>query len=211
MLQQPDRFFQELSSALAGPLPGWEAQIGMASKYGKASRVQVPNNPREGGVLALLYPKESDLHMCFMERSRDGGVHSGQVSFPGGKREVYDRDLAATALREAEEELGIPAHQVELLGQFSQLYIPASNFMVSPFVGSLGFRPDFDLDEREVANLIEVPLQRLLEEESQEIEIKIREDFSVEAPAWLINDQIIWGATAMMLNELLVIIRSLKK
>lgn len=211
MLQQPDRFFQELSSALAGPLPGWEAQIGMASKYGKASRVQVPDNPREGGVLALLYPKESDLHMCFMERSRDGGVHSGQVSFPGGKREVYDPDLSATALREAEEELGIPAHQVELLGQFSQLYIPASNFMVSPFVGSLGFRPDFDLDEREVANLIEVPLQRLLEEEIQEIEIKIREDFSVEAPAWLIDDQIIWGATAMMLNELLVIIRSLKK
>lgn len=198
-----------LSQALKEPLPGWEAQIQMASKYGKASRAKVPDNPREGGVLALVYPKEEILHMCFMERSRDGGVHSGQVSFPGGKREVYDRDLAATALREAEEELGIPAEEVQILGQFSQLYIPASNFMVSPFVGKMDRRPDFELDEREVANLIEVPLKRLLFEKSQEVKIKIREDFHVEAPAWLINEQIIWGATAMMLSELLVIIQRL--
>lgn len=204
-----DNFFTALSTALQGPLPGWEAQIQMASKYGKASRTKVPDNPREGGVLALLYPKEEILHMCFMERSRDGGVHSGQVSFPGGKKEVFDVDLSATALREAEEELGIPSDEVSLIGQFSQLYIPASNFMVSPYVGKMNRRPDFTLDQREVASLIEVPLPRLLAEKKQEVKIKLREDLHVEAPAWLIDEQMIWGATAMMLSELLVIIRKL--
>jgi len=209
MLDPSHLFLSQLSKALKGPLPGWEAQIQMASKYGKASRLQQPKNPREGGVLALLYPKNEDLHICFMERTRDGGVHSGQVSYPGGKREPSDTDLAATALREAEEELGIPANQVQILGQFSQLFIPASNFMVSPFVGCMELRPDFKLEKREVAHLIEVPVRQLLETEKQEIQIKVRENFSLEAPAWLIDDHIIWGATAMMLNELLEIMRRL--
>ena len=145
-----------------------------------------------------------------MERSKDGGVHSGQVSFPGGKREAYDLNIEATALREAEEEMGIPADKVEIIGAFSQLYIPASNFMVSPFVGRLAFRPDFQLENREVAQLIEVPLQRLLTEASQEVKIKVRENMTVEAPAWLMDGHVIWGATAMMLSELLTIIRKLR-
>ena len=210
MIKDLAPFFENLKHSLEKPLPGWEAQIKMASKYGKASRVKVPENPKEGGVLALLYPKHEELYICFMERSKDGGVHSGQVSFPGGKREVYDINIEATALREAEEEMGIPAAQVEIIGAFSQLYIPASNFMVSPFVGRLPFRPDFQLENREVAQLIEVPLERLLTEESQEVKIKVRENLTVEAPAWLMDGHIIWGATAMMLSELLTIIKKLK-
>ena len=99
------QFILNLKHRLTQPLPGITAQMRMAPAI-RGSKYDLPDDVRVGGVLILLYPHENELHTVFMKRTEDGGTHSGQISFPGGKVEDTDRDLIHTALREAEEEVG---------------------------------------------------------------------------------------------------------
>ncbi|MBC2840177.1 CoA pyrophosphatase [Robiginitalea sp. SC105] len=189
------------------PLPGHPAHFEMAPEMrvrelehlGPAGK-----RPRKAGVLALFYPGPgAEANLLLIRRPAYPGVHSDQVSLPGGKMERTDRDLMYTALREAEEEVGVPPGEVSVIRPLSPLYIPPSNFEVSPFLGMSPGRPAFRKQESEVAALIEVPLSHLLSDDylvTRRMTTSYARD--IEVPAFLLEGHVVWGATAMMLNEL---------
>jgi 8-oxo-dGTP pyrophosphatase MutT (NUDIX family) len=151
----------------------------------------------------LFYPQHGQIYLPLILRPTYDGVHSGQVGFPGGGHEQGDADLVATALREAHEEIGVQVHEVVLLGQLSPLYVFASNYLVYPTVAWSPARPPFDIDVREVAQLLEVPVTDLLNPGHQRLEEWQLRGRLVHVPFFAIQEQKIWGATAMMLSELL--------
>ena len=161
-------------------------------------------SPRRAGVLVLFSPgHDSGTRLLLIRRPSYPGVHSNQIALPGGKEEADDPDLQHTALREAREEVGVPPRQVRVVRALSPVYIPPSNFEVSPFVGLSAGRPDFRRQESEVAELIEVPVTQLLSREFLEVR-RMTTSYAtdIEVPAFLLNGHVVWGATAMMLNEL---------
>ena len=130
------------------------------------------------------------------------GIHSGQISLPGGKYELTDSDLSVTALREAQEEIGVDSKKVRLIGRLSELYIPPSNYIVQPFVGVLETEPAFTPDPKEVERIIEIRLEDLLDEKNKRKKrILLRTGTSILAPCYIIDGNTIWGATAMILSE----------
>jgi 8-oxo-dGTP pyrophosphatase MutT (NUDIX family) len=130
----------------------------------------------------------------------DGLVHSGQISLPGGSQEPGE-SLRETALREACEEIGAACAGVDVIGQLSTIYIPPSNFLVTPTVGYVDRRPDFHCDSREVAELIEVPLSTLFDRDVVKREPWSLRGVTVEVPFYQIGTHKVWGATAMILSE----------
>jgi 8-oxo-dGTP pyrophosphatase MutT (NUDIX family) len=206
------QIIEKLQNRLAEPLPGLEAQMKMAPMIRKWD-YEIPENVKYSAVLVLLYPHQGELHLAFMKRPDSGAPHSGQVCFPGGRREESDADYTETALREAWEEMGIIPEKVQVLGKLSDLYIPPSNYMVYPSVGYTSERPDFVPQPNEVAAMIEVPLSYLLQEEIQ-IEKKVpmtgQNTVFMETPGYEVFEYFIWGATAMMISEFLHIIKEVK-
>jgi 8-oxo-dGTP pyrophosphatase MutT (NUDIX family) len=160
-------------------------------------------NPNYAAVLSLLYPKKGKTYMALILRKTYKGVHSNQVGFPGGRLEEQDENLMQTALRETEEEVGVPAHKIEIIKPLTELYIPPSNFLVYPFLGVLDEEPNFYLQESEVEALIEVPLSVCLDEASFCTEtIDASYAKGIEVPAYNFNDNVVWGATAMIISEI---------
>jgi 8-oxo-dGTP pyrophosphatase MutT (NUDIX family) len=201
-------FLRQLRSDLAGPLPGRAAQYRMAPQPrpgGSFPYDQPRPDTRHGGVLVLLYPQEDGLYLPLILRPTYNGVHSGQVGFPGGGYEEGDGDLMQTALREAYEEIGAPVDQTTVLGQLSPLYIFASNYLVHPTVAWAPARPPFKLDPYEVASMLEVPLRELLDPSLRKVEEWQLRDRVAAVPFFAIQGQKIWGATAMILSELLAL------
>lgn len=198
----------ELKKKLEAPLPGWEAQRHMAPP-GRTEDWKIPAETKKSGVLVLLYPQSSQvLNLVLMKRAEDGRTHGGQISFPGGRWEETDIDYIDTALREAEEEVGVPKGQVEVIGQLTDLYIPPSNFMVYPTLGIAHQRPKFIPDPVEVAEVIEVELSTLLSEEVKgSYEINHRQGFQFKTPGYEVKGHTVWGATAMILSELGAILK----
>jgi 8-oxo-dGTP pyrophosphatase MutT (NUDIX family) len=195
---------------LQEPLPGLGAQERMMGRV-VSMPPKVPDNARPSAVLCLLYPHFDDLHLLLMKRKEDKGAHSAQVSFPGGRFEQSDLDLATTALREANEEVGVDPVAVDLIGALTPLYIPVSNFQVFPYVGYLPQRPAFTPNPDEVSYIIETPLGDLLHDTR-----KTTTDVSSPAMPGLIRNvkayrlddgTIIWGATAMIISELEAVLK----
>jgi 8-oxo-dGTP pyrophosphatase MutT (NUDIX family) len=178
------------------PRPGWEPDP------------DLPAPPRQGGVLVLFYPQADQLYLPLILRPTYDGAHSGQVSFPGGGQDALDANITATALREAYEEIGVEPEQVQILGQLSKLYILPSNYEVTPTVGWIGHRPDFRTDPYEVAKLLEVRLSDLQDPHNRRQEEWQLRDRKANVPFFYVCGQTIWGATAMILSELLAVIRS---
>lgn len=165
-----------------------------------------PADARNSAVLQLFYPHDGALFLALIRRVHDGGAHSGQISFPGGCFETQDKTFDQTALREAEEEIGVSRNCPEMLGALTPIYIPVSHFLVHPFAAWLAYRPHFDASPNEVAEVIEAPISELFDPLNK-TEAKVRPashpDLLLEVPAYrLSNDRIVWGATAMMLAEL---------
>ncbi len=200
-------------------LPGTQSQETMSpitrKLQGYRQRVNdsQSNNARKSAVLVLIYPVANEPYIVFMKRSRDNTVHSQQVSFPGGKVEKGDTSLIHTALREANEEVGVDPKDVQIIGQLSTLYIPPSNFDVYPVVGYLDYKPNFITND-EVDKLLEVKLSDLLDKKNHASsakatvghgyqKIKHRDGNEYVVPCYDVNDEVIWGATAMMLAEFL--------
>ena len=206
-MDSKDGFIERLSQALKEGLPG------PVSQYKMAPELRLGNNHeyyRNAGVLILLFREDSIWHLVLMKRPEYQGVHGNQVSLPGGIHEKSDKDLAATALRETREELGIDDKRVRLLGQLSKLDIPVSGIEVTPFVGVYPENPEFQPDPAEVAYLIKVALADLLPEESVDEEIRTIHCKIVKVPFFRIGMDKVWGATAMMLSEFLDVVRSLE-
>ena len=203
MFVQPD-FIPRLQQLLQQPLPGEVAQYRMAPSYRpKLSKEQIAAlKPKISGVLLLLFEKNNQYHIVLTERKKYDGVHSGQMSFPGGKKEESDYDLTATALRETEEEIGVSTKHIQLIGQLSELYIPPSNFLVYPTVGFGLNLPEFVPEKKEVETIVEVPIAHLLNPNNINLEQEIRlPGATVRVPAYNYNGHVIWGATAIMLSE----------
>jgi 8-oxo-dGTP pyrophosphatase MutT (NUDIX family) len=206
-----ESFIMHLKAALLQPLPGEEAQLKMAPQ----SRLRYNDyrvsyaNARQSAVLIAVYQKNNAPHTILILRAEKQGVHSGQVSFPGGSYEAHDFTIEETALREAEEELGIEREKVKILGKLTPLIIPASNFHVQPFLGLLPEVPSLRLNDAEVMGVVEVELFKLTSSL-----IKSRGSFAgrnggmLDAPFYDIAGNKVWGATAMILSELEEMIRS---
>ncbi|MDZ4847417.1 MAG: CoA pyrophosphatase [Chitinophagales bacterium] len=186
-------------------LPGHVAQEKMAPEH-RLPHAQWEHyfaNAKKGGVLILFYPVQTTIHTVLIQRPHYEGVHSGQVAFPGGAKEDADATMIETALREAEEEVGASRKSVQVIGQLTELYIPPSNFLITPVVGFSQQRPDFVLEANEVAGIIEPTLHELLDEKSAGIKkIQVRSDIAIDAPYYDIQGRTVWGATAMMISEL---------
>ncbi|MCF8302604.1 MAG: CoA pyrophosphatase [Bacteroidales bacterium] len=206
-----NQLIDELKIAIQDSLPGMEAQRIMApSNRMELLKDYKPTGvTKKGSVLILLYPYNNKVYTVLMLRPDYGGVHSGQVSFPGGKREAADQSDIATALRETREELGIDPENVRILGELSPLYIPPSDFLVTPVVGYAQQRPPMTKDPVEVEEILEIPLDDLLHEDSVFLEELMVRDIVIKAPCYKINEYLIWGATAMIMSELLELIKKL--
>jgi 8-oxo-dGTP pyrophosphatase MutT (NUDIX family) len=169
-------------------------------------------NPKPSAVLILLFPQAGILHTVLIVRLMNQRNHAGQVAFPGGKQEESDRDLVETALREAEEEIGIKRSSVNILGQLTQLYIPVSGFMVHPIVGYSQEPPVFNLQSEEVQEIIQVPVKELLTPSIVSTKkILLQNQQFIETPVYTINQHVIWGATAMIMSELVTVLKGLEK
>ena len=201
------QLIEQIAQDLQGTLPGRTAQYRMAPqpRSGGGPDDPIPANARQGGVLVLFYPLEGQPYLPLILRPTYDGVHSGQVGFPGGGQESGDPDIVATALREAQEEIGIALGPITVLGQLSPLYVFASNYLVHPTVAWMAQPPQFHIDQREVAALIEMPLTALLDPANYRREHWELRGRTVDVPFFHIQEYTIWGATAMMLSELLAL------
>jgi len=167
-------------------------------------------NPRQSAVAAIVFPAGSEASLMLIERQTYDGVHSGQVGFPGGKKDEEDRDLETTARRETQEEIGIPGESLRFVRSLSHVYIPPSRFLVQPFVFTLGFTPELELEEREVQSTIVMPLSKLLDDSLiVSGEIQLQQGLNIQTMYFDYADRKIWGATAMMLSELKILLQQL--
>lgn len=172
-------------------------------------QVSRDKDPVDAAVMALFYPAGRRSQLVFIKRNAYDGPHSAQISFPGGARENGDPSLQHTAIRETREELGING-KMEVLGSLTPLYIPVSNFMVYPFVGCLFDAPVFNPDPSEVQYVVEASLEALLDPINRGSETLFHHEMPIEAPYYRVGKEKIWGATAMILSELLQLATSLR-
>jgi len=198
----------DVRRALNMPRPGLEALLRMATRP-RPGGAGLPSghSPRQGGVLLLLYPIDSHLHLVLTRRTEQVANHKGQISLPGGAREPGDRSLLATALRETREELGVCIELLQVLGPLTSLYIPPSDYCIQPYVAYAAVRPDFSLEPTEVAELLEMPLKQLLDPATREEAIWELRGHPVVVPFYRLGEHRIWGATAMVLSEFEVMLR----
>jgi len=195
-------------------LPGESVQFKMApmERLAELKKMAVQKQTaRKAGVLALFYPSEENkTTLALILRKTYKGVHSAQIGFPGGKYEIEDVTLKETALRETEEEVGVNRASVSILKQLTDVYIPPSNFFVQPFLGIANSTPRFILQEEEIEALIEVPLLHFMDDSIKTIQtLSTSYAKNIEVPAFTLNGHLVWGATAMMLNEIREMLKEL--
>jgi 8-oxo-dGTP pyrophosphatase MutT (NUDIX family) len=201
-----DRFSNWMAARLALQLPGEAAQHKMMN-INRPSSASVPEQVKHSAVLMILYREEGDIHLVLIQRVNDGGIHSGQIALPGGRQDPEDASLEATALREAQEEVGLSAQDVTILGRLTNLYIPVSNFLVQPIVGYADSRPLLHASDSEVARILTLPLREVFSRKEQvSVQASATRELVMNVNAYILeSNTILWGATAMMLSELEVL------
>ena len=193
-----------LEKRLKGDKPGLDAQLKMSPRPrpGHRKYYELEASCTKAGVLVLLYPRDDNLFLVLTRRTEKMRYHQAQISFPGGRQDPGE-DLVQTALRETREELGVQPDSPRLLGLLTPLYIPPSNTCIYPVVASLPTRPEFIRSPLEVEEVIEIPLTHLRDPVNVHEEIWTIRGVPVRVPFYLFKGNKIWGATAMVLAELL--------
>jgi len=158
-------------------------------------------------VLIPLFKKNGEYHLLLTRRTHAVGSHKGQISFPGGRQDRGE-DLLSAALREAEEEVGIRKEDVRVLGELDDLCTFSSDFCIAPFVGLIPYPYRFEVNAREVEEVIELPLSALLDETKFREEIRERNGRPVHVCFYEHGKHLVWGATARILKQLMDLISS---
>jgi 8-oxo-dGTP pyrophosphatase MutT (NUDIX family) len=188
-------------------LPGELAQYKMAP-YGRAVKeqaIKLNPNPKLSAVMVLLFPDENEIKTVLIKRNEYPGMHSKQISFPGGKKEPDDQNLWQTAQRETFEEVGVSPSAISFICEMSDLYIPPSGFLVQPYLAFTETKPNFVPHPIEVTEIINTPISYILSDASIKIthmNLLVNTNNLVQVPYFDINGHIVWGATAMILSEL---------
>lgn len=202
-------FANALKREILKGLPGTDIQWHMAS-----SDRMIRNFPRVPGkdarvaaVLILLYPFKGSIYTVLMQRPDYNGVHSGQISFPGGKKEPVDVNIIQTALREANEETAVDPLTISVIGTLTPLFIPVSNMIVTPVVGWIKEKPVFNHQVEEVVFLFDADIKRLLDPSIVKTKPFEIHGEMIDVKYFDYEGNVIWGATAMMLYELLMILK----
>ena len=198
-------FLQNINLLKSKPLGGLKAQFKLAPELRlryDAKKIEA-NNPKKAAVLALFYPNEfGETTFLLTQRASYKGTHSAQISFPGGKIEEQDSSLFGTAVREANEEVGIAPETVTKIREITDVYIPPSNFLATPFIAYTESKPTFVLNE-EVASTIEVKVSDLLDDSNVDTVLMNTSYMKqIKVPCFRLHDHIVWGATGMMLSEI---------
>ncbi len=198
-------FKKHISTLKQHSIGGLDAQFSLAPKLRLRYSEEKINalNPKKAAVAALFYPNNKN-ETCFLLtlRANYKGTHSSQISFPGGKFEINDTSLKNTALRETNEEVGVLEDNIVVFKQMTDVFIPPSNFLVTPYLGYLDAIPTFEKNH-EVAEIISVTVHDLLNEKSiTTTTLSTSYAKNIKVPCFVLNNYIVWGATAMMLNEI---------
>lgn len=209
MIIYPETIREKLSKTL----PGLASHLKLAPKERAGEIENYINSQKQAkksAVMILLYEHDNDTKIVFIRRSFYVGIHAGQIAFPGGRYEESDGNIRTTALREVEEEIGIKANDIEILGRLTDIYVPPSNFLISIFVGYLTQKPVFNIDKREVHEVIELTLNDFFAENViHEKEFVVPStQHSVNARYYKVGNIDLWGASAMVMTELIDILRN---
>ncbi len=198
---------QKLKNRLQQNLPGKEIQRRMLVKMNEPFNFEnTEADAVQSAVLILLYEDNGDFFFTLTERTQTVEHHRGQISLPGGAREL-DEKLSSTAIRETQEEIGVDADDVIVIGSLSSLFVPVTGFIIKPFIGFIN--EDFNTFPApdEVENVFSVSLDELLNDENELKEKRSLRGFEVDIPYFLLSGQKVWGATAMILSEFKIILK----
>lgn len=205
-----DQLIYGLQERLCKPLPG----VNSHQKFFHQGRLKanpvLKDKTRLSAVLILLYPYNGKVYFPLILRPMYDGSHGGQMALPGGKIEPEDESLVRTALRETQEEIGVKAIDIRVLGELTDVLIPVSNFLVHPVVAYTGYKPEFFPDEREVDKIYEVEIGNIINfEPILYKKIKVRGK-DMDVPGFDVEGRWVWGATSLILSELSDIISDMK-
>jgi 8-oxo-dGTP pyrophosphatase MutT (NUDIX family) len=164
--------------------------------------------PRHGAVMALMYPSGDEMTLALTERTAHLGNHAGQISMPGGRIEPTDVSPWHAAVRETHEEIGVDLSAAAPWARLEQIYVAASRFYVAAFVAYAPARPEFSLDPHEVASLVEVPIAALMDDQTFRRGERDYEGQTILEGFFQFRTHKIWGATAVLLDQLLSRINS---
>jgi 8-oxo-dGTP pyrophosphatase MutT (NUDIX family) len=195
----------DVEKALQLALPGWGAHQTMIPPNREILHTQ--QKVKKSAVLILIIEKNTQLYVCLTKRNSNMKHHAGQISFPGGKCEKTDPDTAYTAKRETFEEIGILPQHITIIGKLSEVFVPVSNFTIQPFVAFASKNAVFDINTAEVDKLIFIELNEFLNEKNISSRSVKTHKGTLDTPCYFINNEIIWGATSMMIAELAAILK----
>lgn len=202
-----DKFCKLISKIENIPLPAEPSQLKMSPPFREAlqeKQKHLIKDAKKAGVMALFYPNSiQETYLVLILRKTYKGVHSAQVGFPGGKLELSDISIKAAAMRETFEEVGVPVHDIEVLRELTQVYIPPSNYFVQPFIGISKHTPHFIKQDDEVEDILEITLNDFINDANVVTKtVSTSYNMDVVVPAFNLNGHVVWGATAMMLSEI---------
>ena len=198
---------QKLQIRLINNLPGKDEQWRMRVTSDKSYNFDnTEEDAIQSAVLILLYEENGVICFTLTERTQTVEHHRGQISLPGGARET-DEKLSSTAIRETQEEIGIYAYDVDLIGALSPLFVPVTGFIINPFVGIINENFDPQPAPEEVETVISVHVNELLNDDNELQEKRNLRGYYVNIPYFLLSGHKVWGATAMILSEFKTVLK----